>query len=124
MTSEGCIAAALAFVLLAGCGDFHRGAGDGSGGSDVPTFAADIHPILMSHCAGCHKPSNKKMPLSGDATRDYTTVSALVVAGDSAASLLQRKATGAVSHGGGTPLPANGAEALTVASWIDGGALP
>ncbi|MCA8974259.1 MAG: hypothetical protein KDC98_06030, partial [Planctomycetes bacterium] len=46
----------IPLLFFAACG----GDGDGDGGSavDVPTFAADIAPIVYSSCSPCHRPGS------------------------------------------------------------------
>ncbi len=116
-------------LLFTGCGTFHPlergGEADGlptaPGLSEDVSFASNVKPIL-SQCAVCHGSGAGGWTYGGGATA-YVEARTVVDPGDPAASLLLAKASGAVSHGGGAPLPSTGTKYATVLTWIEDGAL-
>jgi hypothetical protein len=90
----------------------------GSGGSDVPSFAADIHPIMMAKCAPCHDETQMR------AMR--THAQADVDAAYASATNMPQAIADAVSGGVMPPATSqNGAltqeEIDMIVAWVDGG---
>ncbi len=132
--STGITILALGLVLLTGCSDH----GDpvttvtdpGGGGPDPVSFASEVQPIFNANCVGCHGAGgNAGLDLREGLSRTNLVGMAavgsagdLVVAGDSAASVLYQRLSGV----GGTMPPTGGLPATdiaTVQTWIDEGAL-
>ncbi len=90
-------------------------------------FATAVHPILASHCAGCHGGEHPQAGLSFDSREAMLKggrSGPAIVAGDSAGSLMVRRITGAVTPRmpmGGAALSA--AEIAAIRQWIDSGAV-
>jgi hypothetical protein len=94
--------------------------GGTAGGS---SFATDVEPILVADCQSCHGATNgTALKISGDAATDLPGVKALAAGG--ADSTLVKKATKAVSHGGGAVLANPSADLDTILQWIADGMLP
>jgi hypothetical protein len=136
--------AALALATaLAGCADFSRGpTGDspdagaavgeggpeGAGGDTGSSFAAVVHPLLLSACARCHAEGGEAgdtgLVLTDDAAADLVSTLAFVAPGAPSSSRLVTKMTGAGGHRGGTVFATGTPEYLAVIAWIQQGALP
>ncbi len=90
-------------------------------------FATAVHPILASRCAGCHAGEHPQAGLSFDSRETILKggrSGPALVAGDSGASLMVRRITGAVTPRmpmGGAALSA--AEIAAIRQWIDTGAV-
>jgi hypothetical protein len=89
------------------------------------TYLGDIKPILQASCAACHAdpadPANMSFPLSAGLTDDITDWSQVqnrLNPASPADSLLLRKATGAVAHGGGQRIAPNGPQYNAIVEWI------
>lgn len=142
MRSDGLKKATLlvaALGLLAGCADFARGrpspddgveepvGGQDAGPDGAPSFASDIHPLLMSRCHSCHSSgggaSSTGYVLSGGADSDYALTVRFIDESAPAQSRLVSKASG-VGHGGGALFPAGSDEHGLLVQWIAQGALP
>lgn len=121
----------LAAVLLA-CGGFHRGepwtestttSGAATGGSegDAPSFAGDVHPVLVEACGECHAPGasagDTDLVLTGAADDDLGGVLDLVDPAAPASSRLLTKGAG-TAHVGGAIIPAGSAEHDLILAWI------
>lgn len=122
-TSWGCL-------VLLGCGP---------GASDVPSYAAEIAPLVESRCLACHvgELAGGGLDLSGDARAAVVGVAStqapemlLVAPGDALYSYLWHKLNGSQSlaGGSGSSMPQGtflaDDEIALVAEWIDGGAAP
>ncbi len=87
------------------------------------TFAAAVHPVLMSICAACHRTGGPaamtRFLLSGDAAADEPVARALVNPRAPDTSALLVKAAGQM-HGGGAPLPAGDPRREAIVAWIAG----
>jgi hypothetical protein len=128
--------AALAMVGLAwavaSCADFHRGPApapvDGGGDTNATgavsdlMFEAQVYPILLMRCAGCHaewqEAGLSKLLFTGNARQDRAMVLALVTPGQPDQSQLLLDASGGNSHIGGVRLEVGSTEYTTVADWI------
>ena len=90
-------------------------------------FAADVHPILLSTCALCHRPGGPagmtRLLFSGDAAKDEAAARAFVDVQAPERSPLITKSSGQM-HGGGAVLPAGDARMETILSWARGLAAP
>jgi hypothetical protein len=88
-----------------------------------PTFAAAVHPVLMSVCAACHRAGGPagmtRFLLSGDVAKDEAIVRTLVDPQAPEGSLLLTKAAGQ-THAGGAPLPAGDPRRAAIVAWIGG----
>lgn len=88
-----------------------------------PTFARDIHPLLMANCAACHEPEGmaheSAYGLQPNAAAHYARVRPLVNPADPEASLLYQRATG-TDHD--EVLGASSAEGRLLLEWIRLGA--
>ena len=91
-------------------------------------FGRDVQPILREHCFGCHGPSQQMRGLRLDQRRAAMpnrvgANGASIIPGNSAASPLYLKLT-APRQGLQMPPagPLNGAQIITIRSWIDEGA--
>lgn len=97
--------------------------GTDDGGTTGLSFEADVHAILMEKCSGCHTATNgTALKLSGDPAGDLASVKPLATGG--ADGTLLKKASAAVSHGGGPVLAAGSGDYTTVLTWITDGMLP
>lgn len=120
-------------VLLAGCDDTLFGKGGGEdGGEDYPPGYEGVMAIVGDHCVSCHPAGGGSGGLDLESDLCGTTVGVpalgydgtLVVAGDSASSVLWAKMADTGEFGGVMPM----AGALDVdvveivAAWIDDGA--
>src|SRR4051794_32102812 len=119
ISERGASAVVAAFCLLGvGCADLSRGPASArsDGGADVAgegdaaeagasSFAAAIHPLLLSACGGCHveggQAGDTQLLFSGDAGADYAIVSRFVNTSAPAGSRLLSKLSGN-GHGGGS----------------------
>lgn len=127
----------LILAVLAGCGGFRRGEswddttstgpGTGTSGGDAPTFAADVHPLLVDACGGCHAPGasagDTGLVLTGDAGDDLAGVLDLVDLDQPGQSRLLTKAAG-MAHVGGALFSAGSPEHDLIVAWIAAGAPP
>lgn len=129
----------VAALALAGCADFARGrpSPDGddepplverdAGPGGAPSYATDVHPLLVSRCQGCHgaggAASSTAYVLSGSPDDDYALNVRFIDESAPAQSRLVSKAAG-VGHGGGALFPAGGDEHDLLVQWIAQGALP
>ena len=121
-----------------GCADWSRGepspplasdggAGGAAGHSGAATsFAADVLPLLAP-CRTCHvtggQAGETALLFTGDASKDYATVSRFVDTTSPAGSRLLSKASGN-GHGGGTIYAAGSPQYQTILTWIQQGAPP
>jgi hypothetical protein len=134
------LAATLLLAAPLSCADFERGEPTADGGSSSPdaggtggdggetlSFASDVHPLLATGCQPCHHTGgaagDTTFILSGEASADFSTVSALVDTASPAQSRLLKKASGQ-GHGGGTVYAVDSPEYQTLLAWVSGGALP
>jgi hypothetical protein len=146
------IAVALACALAAAaCADLERGSslpeagmapaplvdaatpgpsadvGGSDAGPPAPSFARDVHPLLLDLCARCHseagQASRTGLVLVKDAARDLAQVTKLIDRDNPAASRLLGKATG-TGHEGGAVLMVGTPEYRTILAWITQGSLP
>ena len=89
----------------------------------APTFAASVHPILMTTCALCHRPGGPaamtRFLLSGDAAKDEPAARAFVDVEAPERSALVTKSSGQM-HGGGAVLPSGDARLATILAWARG----
>jgi hypothetical protein len=92
-----------------------------------PSFAATVHPILMSACSLCHRPGGPaamtRFLLSGDVVRDEAIVRPFVDPQAPERSLLITKASGQM-HGGGAPVPSGDPRLAQIIAWVHGLAGP
>lgn len=129
-----------ALLSCVGCADLSRGPpsgdddappvavdGDAGTGGDGVSFAADVHPLLVSRCQSCHgsggSAAETAFLLSGDVDADYAVSATFVDASSPEDSRLVSKAAG-VGHAGGALLPAGSPEHDTLVLWIAQGASP
>jgi hypothetical protein len=138
-------------IAAAACADFQRGkplpdAGvptptadadtpgasvDLGGGSDAgapaPSFARDVHPLLLDLCARCHseggQASRSHLVLVKDVARDLAQTLTLIDPENPAGSRLLGKATG-TGHEGGAVVTVGTPEYRTILAWITQGSLP
>jgi hypothetical protein len=116
---------------LASCADFHRGPAPvdaGAGADSAPSlvddlmFEAQVYPVLLVRCAGCHaewqEAGTSKLVLTGNARLDRAMILALVTPAAPAQSPLLIEGSGGNSHSGGIRLIPDSAEYATVADWI------
>ena len=105
-----------------------------------PSYAKDVEPIFIKHCADCHGGDSPKKGLDLSQDKGYATVlqrksqeeplMQLVKAGDPAASYLWLKVSHTATEGRGMPRTIFGAKKLpqpqldTVKEWIIQGANP
>ena len=90
-----------------------------------PSFATEVHGILLSECGQCHRSGGpRQLLLSDDAAADYDSVVKIVNVSDPAGSKLLKKGTGESQHGGGPTLKGSSQEYATILAWITAGALP
>ncbi len=93
----------------------------------APTFVTDVHPILLSRCKACHvqggMAGGTRYLLTGDDQTDYDTVTQppLVDLNDPPNSLILRKPSKQMSHGGGMVMGQNSGEFATILQWIEAG---
>jgi len=118
------VASALACaVALAACAD----GGDAATGDGGVTFAAAVHPLLLSGCQNCHaagkEAGDTQLLFTGDAAADHATVTMFVDTQAPAGSRLLAKMSGN-GHQGGTVYAAGSPEYQTVLHWIEQGAQP
>ncbi len=96
------------------------------GGAQV-SFAATIHPLLLSGCQSCHSASgtasSTSFLLTGEVEDDFALATSLLNAANPAESRLLRKAAGQ-AHGGGAIFPPASAEYQSLLAWAAGGAAP
>lgn len=118
-------------TLLAGCDDTRFGKVDTGGGGSYEDGYAGVVAIMEDHCAGCHPAGGGSGGL--DVETDLCSLinapaqgydASLIVAGDSASSVLWAKMANTGEYGGVMPLSgALDAEVVDiVAAWIDDGA--
>jgi len=130
---RGLAGAVLVLLVFGGCSDH----GDPTAAESLPvnsgpvSYSADIQPIFDTQCIGCHGAAgNAGLDLrSGQSHANLVAVDAvnssgqLVVAGDSAASVIQQRLTGT----GASFMPPAGPLQVSsldlVAEWINDGAL-
>ncbi len=110
-------------------------------GADAPlSYAKDVEPIFLKHCAECHGAENPKKGLDLSQGKGYADLLQhksqeeplvqLVKAGDPAASYLWAKLSHTATEGRGMPRTIFGAKKLpqadldTVRNWISQGANP
>ena len=128
-------------VVALSCADFERGpaspdggaspsadgGGGGRDGGETVSYAADVHPLLISGCQSCHRSGgtagDTRFVLSGETSGDYSTSAALVDEANPSQSRILRKASGQ-GHGGGAIYAADSPEYQTLLAWASGGALP
>ncbi len=136
--------AALLALALTGCADFERGkpspdaglpgAGPGGGsgatggdGGNTAVSFAQVHPLLMSGCHGCHSAggaaADSSFVLQGEAAADLTATRAAVDTGNPSQSRMLRKAAG-LGHGGGVIYAEGSAEHQLLSAWVSTGAAP
>jgi len=133
----------FAMCLVLCCADFERGprveasgsidADAGVGGSTGgepgmgPTFATDVHPMLLSDCQVCHSSdgsaSDTAFLLSSNTNADYQTTTGFVDLSDPLASRLLSKARGG-GHQPGAIYSESSDEHQLLLRWISDGALP
>jgi len=145
MTSERALLTACLLAAGIGCAPLERGeprvepdagavmGGDAgmtgdAGGAGGPSFASDVHPLLLMRCGPCHREggpgaASKRYVLTEDAENDRQTVLKLVNTADPDKSWLLRKARGDM-HTGGKVLPIDSANYASVRAWIAAGAPP
>lgn len=89
------------------------------------TFVNDVYPILNSSCAtmGCHGDSTTSFRITTDINETYSNVESYTTTNDGLNSLLLKKASGSISHGGGIMMAAITSQYITIKEWIDNGAL-
>lgn len=101
------------------------GASDAGGGG--PSFAADVHPILLRRCGMCHRMGGAGFAsayvLTDDPGTDHATVLDFLDGDDAEVSRLLVKARGEM-HGGGAAMPRTSQDYATVRAWIAAGAVP
>lgn len=142
MSSKIWLMAFVFGIASASCGGFERGkptddsdetdtdttTDDDDATGDELSFETDVEPILEARCSSCHGSggiaSASAFRYSGDATSDYTSVTALISTSNPSSSELLLVASGQSSHGGGTVLPAASDDYDTILNWISGGAAP
>ncbi|MBX7133094.1 MAG: PSD1 and planctomycete cytochrome C domain-containing protein [Fimbriimonadaceae bacterium] len=111
----------LWFVLAAAVPYAILGFGFSGSGQKVPSYKADIVPILKGHCLSCHSGSGAKAGLDLSSPESILKV---ISKGDSKASVLMQRVRGE----GGLPampkgfVPLSKEQIGTLAAWIDGGA--
>lgn len=89
---------------------------------------ADVkNQVFANRCDSCHLNTaivGTSMLLSGsDDAADHAIVEALVDTGNPVASTLLIKATGGLTHGGGSPIAVGDADYQLIQAWINDGAL-
>lgn len=116
---------ALISLLVTGCKN-------STSSTNAVSFAADVSPVLQTHCLKCHNPEGDGYKASGLNMESYTTLMSgtkfgpVIEPGNSLSSTLVRvingKADPAITmpHGGLQLLKEQ--EVKTVADWIDQGA--
>lgn len=130
--------AALLALLLTGCDDTlfgEDGTGKGADTGPLPTGHAGVVAIFEADCVSCHPAggtgSGPGLDLEGDlcttivgAPSQAYTDATLVVAGDSAGSVVWNKMANTGEYGGVMPLGGelSQEEIDIVAGWIDDGA--
>jgi mono/diheme cytochrome c family protein len=87
-----------------------------------PSFAADVHPILMAQCSTCHTPAFAGFPLEDDPDVDHAAVLPHLDLDNPEDSHLLLKGTAAVTHGGGQALDPDSAAYDLIVAWIEAGA--
>jgi hypothetical protein len=89
-------------------------------------FAANVHPLLVRTCGGCHGPvgpaAATRLVLSGELAADYAKIRPLVDPAAPAASTLLKKATGEM-HAGGPVIKTGSPEYALLLNWVTAGAL-
>jgi hypothetical protein len=141
MNSRSPRVVALVIALGAGgCADFERGksipgpdagaeagVADGGDAGGALSFAADVHPLLLSGCRRCHveggQAGGTSLLLSDDAAKDLPKVLALVDLSNPAGSRLLVKSAGQ-GHTGGAIYGPGSPEHERILNWIQGGARP
>ena len=94
----------------------------------VPSFATDVLPILNAKCKSCHGTSGtfsittSVTPYAGVASGVTTQGSSLINIQNAVNSPLLQKASGTITHGGGTILTTTSTQYQTVKNWISQGA--
>ena len=103
---------------------------DAAGGGDAastPSYALDVHPLLVADCASCHSASgaasNSGLLLVDDPAVDYPAVLGFVTVEDPSASPLLTETAGQ-DHDGGERFATSSSEYQTLLDWIEGGAPP
>ncbi len=82
-------------------------------------FGADVMPILIAKCKGCHG-TNGRFTIT-TTTSTYNNIQALTGSPAGGQRILQ-KGSGTIGHGGGTVITTSSAEYATIKSWVDAGA--
>jgi hypothetical protein len=112
----------------ASCADFHRGPAPLDGGADPDSvvkdlrFEAQVYPILLMRCGGCHSESHEaglsKLLLTANAQLDRAMILAFVTPGKPEQSQLLIQGSGGNSHMGGIRIPPDSPDYATVSEWI------
>jgi hypothetical protein len=112
----------------AGCADFQRGPAPIDGGANPDsvvkdlTFEAQVYPILLMRCGGCHSESHEAglsdLLLTANARLDRATILAFVTPGRPEQSQLLIEGSGGNSHMGGIRISPDSPEYATVSAWI------
>ncbi len=131
------LAVLLGGATLSGCASLERGEPSGHSGrdagragpdaaapADAPSFAADVHPILLASCGDCHGPGGDErdaLALGEDPDADYDAIVRLSDADDPEGSRLLRLASG---NGHRRVIAAGSPDYLVIAAWMAGGEQP
>jgi len=125
-------------VAAAACADLSRGPapvapdaavpdGAATGDGGALSYAAAVHPIMISVCRQCHAPGGQAgdtpLLLDGDAADDYAVTIPYVDTSAPGSSRILNLISGH-GHGGGTVFAETTPEYATFLRWIEGGALP
>jgi hypothetical protein len=130
--------ALCALPMLGACAELERGsvsesssptdgvsdAGADATPGDGPSFAEEIHPILLDACGRCHGEGGAefdRLSIYDDAERAYEEVLAVSDPDDPAQSRLLRRASGS---GHARVIAAGSPDYMLIAAWMAGGELP
>jgi hypothetical protein len=130
--------ALCALPMLGGCAELERGpaseasaptdgsadAGADAAPGDGPSFAEEIHPILLDTCGRCHGAGGAqfdRFAVYDDAERAYEEVLGQSNPGDPEQSSLLRRASGS---GHARVIAAGSPDYMLIAAWMAGGELP
>ena len=101
--------------------------GETTGASSGPSFAGDVHPLLLAGCERCHsadgEASDTDYILSGDVDDDYELNLDFIDLDAPASSRLLAKTAGK-GHTGGAIYSDHSSEYETMLDWIERGATP
>jgi mono/diheme cytochrome c family protein len=93
-------------------------------GDEVPTFEANVGPILAARCEACHGSAGEWSAADYQSVMTTGTNAPVVIPGDPENSLLVQKVLGVQESG--SPMPPSGtlpdAEIHTIIDWISAGA--